>query len=184
MFRRPSCICKVIGRPQAPLSIVTMMRIRGFIGAFGALVLSGAGAQAQTVSSASEYVSCPRGRLSIYFASGEATASPEAEALIGRISETAATCQPDGIDLVARIDASVDGERAVTIALARLAAVADDLIAQGVPVERIRVAAQATGLPQASTLNQIDVLFRKAGETAKDVASPPPAARHATGEAI
>lgn len=161
-----------------------MMRIAGFIGAFCVAVLSGAGASAQTVSSASEYVSCPRGRLSIYFASGETAASPEAEALIGRISETAANCQPDGIDLVARIDARVDGDRAVTLALARLAAVADDLIAQGVAVERIRVAAQTTGAVLGSTLNQIDVLFRKSGETADDVASPPPTVRTAPGQAI
>ena len=161
-----------------------MMRIAGFIGAFGALVLSGAGAGAQTVSSASEYVSCPRGRLSIYFASGETTASPEAEALIGRISQTAANCQPDGIDLVARIDARVDGERAITLALARLAAVADDLIAQGVAVERIRVAAQTSGLAPSSTLNQIDVMFRKSAETADDVVSPPPPARTAPGQTI
>ena len=161
-----------------------MMRIPGFIGAFGVLVLSMAGAGAQTVSSASEYVSCPRGRLSIYFASGETTASPEAEALISRISETAANCQPDGIDLVARIDARVDGEHAVTFALARLAAVADDLIAQGVAVDRIRVAAQSNGISPGSTLNQIDVLFRKAAETADDVASPPASVRTAPGQAI
>lgn len=183
MFRRLSCIGEDIGGVEPPSLAVTMMRIRGFIGAFGALVLSGAGVEAQTVSSASEYVPCPRGRLSIYFASGETAASPEAEALIGRISQTAAICQPDGIDLVARIDARVEGDRAVTLALARLAAVADDLIAQGVAVDRIRVAAQTTAATPASTLNQIDVMFRKSGDTA-DVASPPAPTRTAPGQAI
>lgn len=162
-----------------------MMRIPGILGIAAALVLTGTGAHAQTASSASEYVSCPRARLSIYFASGETTASPEALTLLGRISETAASCQPDGIDLVARIDSRVDGDQAMTLALARLSAVADDLVAKGVPVERIRIAAQSAGVLHAPTLNQIDVLFRKSGETAEDVASPPPApVRTAPGEAI
>ena len=162
-----------------------MMRIPGILGVAAALVLTGAGAGAQTASSASEYVSCPRARLSIYFASGEATASPEALTLLGRISETAASCQPDGIDLVARIDSRVDGDQAMALALARLSAVADDLVAKGVAVERIRVAAQSAGVMYAPTLNQIDVLFRKSGEMPDEVVSPPsPPARTAPGEAI
>lgn len=151
-----------------------MMRVPFYPGAAAALALVGAGAGAQTVSSAPEYVSCPRGSLSIYFASGETVASPQARALIERISETAASCQPDGIDLVARIDSRVDGERAVSLALTRLSAIADDLVAKGVSAERIRVAAQAGGSP-APSLNQIDVLFRKAGESRDAVAVPPPA---------
>lgn len=164
-----------VGRVKRPLGSVTMTHILRFLGAAAVLVLSGTGAGAQTPSSASEYVSCPRSRLSIYFASGETAASPEALALIGRISETAADCQPDGIDLVARIDARVDGERAVTLALARLSAVADDLIAKGVSVDRIRVAAQSSQDARSPTsgLNQIDVLFRKSAEAADNVASPP-----------
>jgi hypothetical protein len=184
MFRRLSCINDHIGGRWPPSRAVTMMRIPGLIGAFGALVLCEVGAGAQTVSSASEYVSCPRGRLSIYFASGETTASPEAEVLIGRISETAANCQPDGIDLLARIDARVDGERAVTLALARLSAVADDLIAQGVAVERIRIAAQTAGSGSGSTLNQIDVLFRQSRQTADDVAIQPTPVQKAPAQAI
>ena len=125
------------------------------------------------MSSASEYVSCPRGRLSIYFASGETKTSPEAVVLIDRISETAASCQPDGIDLVARIDKRVDGDQAMSFALARLAAVSDDLVAKGVSVDRIRVAAQAAGMPPETQLNQIDVIFRKADPT-PEVAAPAP----------
>lgn len=144
-----------------------------FLGFLTVLLLSGAVAGAQTRVSPSEYVSCPRARLSIYFASGETTATPEALTLIGRIGETAANCQPDGIDLVARVDARVDGDRALALALARLSEVADDLVEQGVSVERIRVAAQASG-GTASAINQIDVLFRKStAEVADDIVAPP-----------
>jgi len=141
-------------------------------------------ARAQTASSPSEYESCPRGRLSIYFASGETNTSPEAVVLIGRISETAASCQPDGIDLVARVDFRVDGERAMALALARLSTVADDLVAQGVSMERIRVAAQTAVVFPATQLNQIDVLFRKSDEVADNVASPPPVVHTAPGSTI
>ncbi len=58
----------------------------------------------------------------------------------------------------------MDGERAVSVALERLARVADDLVAQGISPDRIRVAARAVKAGEAATasLNQIDVLFRKA----------------------
>lgn len=151
-------------RPIRPLA---------FFGFSAALLLAGVSASAQTRTSPSEYVSCPRARLSIYFASGESTASPEALALIGRIGETAANCQPDGIDLVARVDSRVDGDRALALALARLSEVADDLVEQGVSIERIRVAAQASG-GTASAISQIDILFRKsASEAPAEVAAPP-----------
>ena len=134
--------------------------------------MTGAVAGAQTRVSPSEYVSCPHARLLIYFASGQTTATPEALALIGRIGETAASCQPDGIDLVARVDSRVDGDRALALALARLSEVADDLVEQGVSVERIRVAAQAAG-GTAAAINQIDVLFRKtSSEVVDEVAAP------------
>lgn len=140
------------------------------------MLLTGTVAGAQTRVSPSEYVSCPRARLSIYFASGETTATPEALALIGRIGETAADCQPDAIDLVARVDSRVDGDRALALALARLSEVADDLVEQGISIERIRVAAQASG-GAASAINQIDVLFRKSvSEVAEEVVAPPASA--------
>lgn len=145
-----------------------------FLGFTAVFLLAGASAGAQTRVSPSEYVSCPHSRLSIYFASGETRATPEALALIGRIGETAANCQPDGIDLVARVDSRVDGDRALALALARLVEVADDLVEQGISVDRIRVAAQASGAGSASSISQIDVLFRKrSSETADEVAAPP-----------
>lgn len=167
----------VIRTPERHPCTVTLMRRPlshlAILGFSAVLLISGSGAGAQTRTSPSEYVSCPRGRLSIYFASGETTATPEAVTLIGRIGETAANCQPDGIDLVARVDSRVDGDRALALALARLSEVADDLVEQGVSVERIRVAAQASG-GGASSINQIDVLFRKSPtETADEVAAPP-----------
>jgi len=144
-----------------------------FVGFSAVPLLTSGVAGAQIRVSPSEYVSCPRARLSIYFASGETTATPEALTLIGRIGETAANCQPDGIDLVARVDSRVDGDRALALALARLAEVADDLVEQGISVERIRVAAQASG-GTVSAINQIDVLFRKSvAEVADDVVAPP-----------
>ncbi|RYG33066.1 MAG: hypothetical protein EON93_10195 [Burkholderiales bacterium] len=144
-----------------------------FLGFSAVLLLTGAGAGAQTRVSPSEYVSCPRARLAIYFASGETTATPEALALIGRIGETAANCQPDGIDLVAQVNSRVDGDRAMALALARLSEVAEDLVEQGISVDRIRVAAQASG-GAGSPINQIDVVFRKtSAEVADEVVAPP-----------
>ena len=44
---------------------------------------------------------CPPTPVSVYFASGEVTASPQTQALLGKIRQTATSCQPDRIDLVA-----------------------------------------------------------------------------------
>ncbi len=134
-------------------------------------------------SSATADISCPHGRLSIYYASGEADASPQAEALIGLISEHAARCNADGVDLIARIDARVDGANALTLALQRLSAVAADLVAKGVPVDRIRVAAQSAKTPASASITQVDVIFRKADET-PEVAAPAPAPRAIASDAI
>jgi hypothetical protein len=158
-----------------------------------ALIASSAGAQPpnSTSASTSADVSCPRGRLSIYFSSGDTTASAQSEALIDRIGETAASCNPDGIDLLARVDTRVDGDQALSVALIRLGKVADDLVARGVPVDRIRIAAQSASVTAAlglaaPNLNQIDVLFRKSSETAdaSAVAPVPEPALTAPGDAI
>ena len=118
----------------------------------------------QTVSADS---ACPRRPLSIYFASGQSTASPQAQALITKIGETATTCQPDRVDLIARINTAVDGQRALAVALERLNTVAADLVSHGLPADHIRVAALSA--PQGPPLNQIDVLF---STVAKDGLSP------------
>ena len=129
---------------------------------------------ATSVAAQSPETACPRAPLSIYFASGDVTASPQAQELLGRIGETLNSCAPDRIDLIAHIDASVDGARAVTVALQRLNMVAGDLVARGLPADRIRVAARApdAGEPVVGP-NQINILFRKA-EPAADVETPVP----------
>jgi hypothetical protein len=139
-----------------------------------AFAFSGADAQTSAATSAS----CPRGALRIYFASGGVTASPQAQALMGKIGETATSCQPDRIDLVAHFDPSADGERAVAVALERLSTVAADLVSQGFSADRIRVAAQAVKASEVPVgrLNQVDVLFRKASETPDGSDEPAPAA--------
>jgi outer membrane protein OmpA-like peptidoglycan-associated protein len=147
-----------------------MLRTLRVVCAVAGLGAVSGGAAAQTASD-----SCPPAPLSIYFASGDIKASPQTEALIVRIGDTATRCQADTIDLVAHIDFKVDGERAVTIALERLAKVAHDLVARGLPADRIRVAARAPmkGEPVAGP-NQINVLIRKS-EGATQPAAPGPA---------
>lgn len=113
---------------------------------------------------------CPRGPVSIYFASGDVTASPQTRALLGKVGETIGSCQPDHVDLVARvrIDARGDiaeGDSAMAIALERLTLVADDLVAHGLPADRIRVSALAAEPGEAPPLNQVEIVFRKDGDT-------------------
>jgi hypothetical protein len=157
-----------------------MIRTLGILAAIAGIHLVSAGAAAaQTVEPATAADACPRNILKIYFASGDVNASPETEALIGRIGETASTCGPDNLDLVAHFDVSVDGDRAVSLALERLARVADDLVAQGISADRIRVAARAVKAGEAATasLNQVDVLFRKADTAEASVAPQTPVVR-------
>src|SRR5262245_15194774 len=89
--------------------------------AAGLFALSAGGAGAQAPSQVKPQSACPRDVVKIYFASGAVTASPQAQALIGKIGETASDCEPDHIDLVTRFDPSTDGDRAVNVALERLA---------------------------------------------------------------
>ena len=154
-----------------------MLRSLAFICAAASIsVVFAASVAAQTAPEAA----CPRAPLSIYFASGDVTASPQAQELLGRIGETLNSCAPDRIDLIAHINASVDGARAVTVALQRLNMVAGDLVARGLPADRIRVAARApdAGEPVVGP-NQINILFRKV-EPAADVETPMPVSQPPT----
>jgi hypothetical protein len=161
------------------ISPVTMMRTSLFL--FVTAMLVAPVASAQTEPADAEAQSCPRGRTSIYYASGEATPSEEAQSLIQRVSDNASACQPDGIDLVTRIDTRVDGDKAVSLALQRLGSVAEDLVARGFPSDRIRVAAQAANEFAPPGLGEVEVIFRKAKEAADDVAAPPTTAAPARG---
>ena len=165
-----------------------MIRTLGILAlAAGIHLVSAGAAAAQTVDPAAASDACPRNILKIYFASGDVSASPETEALIGRIGETASACGPDNLDLIAHFDVRVDGDRAVSLALERLARVAEDLVAQGISADRIRIAARAVKAGEAATasLNQVDVLFRKA-DPADALADPRPApvARTAPNDSI
>ncbi|MFT3725561.1 MAG: hypothetical protein QM773_18480 [Hyphomonadaceae bacterium] len=165
-----------------------MMRLSRILAVSTLFAISAAGAFAQPPeagpASASTEATCPRGRLSIYYASGEAAASQPAEALIGLISEHALACKADGLDLIARIDSRVDGDGALSLALKRLNDVADELVARGVPADGIRVAAQAASSPAAPNINQIDVIFRKADPADEVVAPVGSATRTAPSDSI
>jgi hypothetical protein len=164
-FRRPSCI-----RMHGHREFVTVTMMRALLltcATAGLLALASAGAGAQTAAGSNTAASCPRGALKIYFASGDVTASPQAQALIGKIGDTATSCEPDHVDIVARFDPNMDGDRAVTVALERLSTVVADLVSRGLSVDRIRISARAVkaGEYPPGHLNQVDVLFRKAAET-------------------
>jgi hypothetical protein len=162
-----------------------MMRSLLLISAAGLLALAPAGAQ--TSPQGKSVAACPRGVVKIYFASGDITVSPQAQALIGKIGETATSCEPDHIDLVTRFDPSADGDRAVAVALERLSTVVTDLVSRGISVDRIRISAQSVkaGEYPAGHLNQVDVLFRKAGETADEPTPvPAPTVRTVRSDAI
>lgn len=143
-------------------------------GLVAAVAASFVPAQAQTAPptalATASATACPRGPVSVYFASGDVTASPQTRALLGKVGETVGSCQPDHVDLVARvhIDAHGDiaeGDSAMAIALERLTLVADDLVAHGLPADRIRVSALAAEPGEVPPLNQVEIVFRKDGDT-------------------
>lgn len=161
-----------------------MMR-RLLFASLAAGLLASIPAQAQTDASDTS-ASCPRDVVKIYFATGDVTASPQAQALIGKIGETANSCEPDHIDLVTRFDPGADGDRAITVAFERLSTVVTDLVSRGISVDRIRISAQAVkaGEYPAGHLNQVDVVFRQTGEAQREPQAPPPAIRAFRNEAI
>lgn len=100
---------------------------------------------------------CPRQPVSVYFASWETEVSPQAQALLGKIREAATACRPDRIDLVAHIDAREEGGEASALSMQRASLIAKELVAAGLPAERIRVAAQES----LGAGRQIEVVFHK-----------------------
>jgi hypothetical protein len=152
--------------------IRTLIRTTVSAGALAGICTLAAGAGADAPVSY-----CPLGPVTVYFASGAATATPQVEALIGKIGDTAASCEADRIDLLAHIDRGVDGDGAAAVALERLKLLMKDLVARGLPVDRIRFGA-IEGAPTGS-FSQVDVVFRKS-----EVADADPAARAFRGNPI
>jgi hypothetical protein len=110
--------------------------------------------------------SCPRGPVSIYFASGDITTSPQTQAVLGKVREVAGECAADRFDIVAHVDAA-EGEHALGLALERLKLVADQLVALGLPAAQIRVATDAPDTDRRADVGrrQLDIEFGKRGET-------------------
>ena len=152
-----------------------MLRISGLISAFLVATVCAPGS-AQTVARDSESVSCPRGGLSVYYARGEASPSEQAMLLIDRIGDDASRCRPDGIDIVTEIDTDRDGEDAIRLAMSRLNNVADSLVEDGYPIQRIRLAAQSSTEGDIRTpMGGITVYFRQSGAEPGNASSATPA---------
>ena len=158
---------------SAPSHRATRLGAAGLAVFAGAVVFAPpilAQSSTQATPAAEVLAACPSGLLSVYYARGEATPSEETVSLISRIGAEAAACQPDGIDLVTQID-NTGEEEAVPLALARLGNVASELIASGVPADRIRLAARPGGA-SASPMGEVSVIFRKLMSGPDDAASP------------
>lgn len=154
-----------------------MFRVIAIAAISSAAVFAASVSVAQTTQAAAITTKCSAGLLSVYYARGEATPSEATISLIGRIGDQAAACAPDGIDLVTEIDNTGEAD-AVTLALARLGNVASELIASGVPANRIRMAARPGGTA-ASPMGEVSVIFRKLMSGPDDAAAPARTARPA-----
>lgn len=148
-----------------------MLRVFGVMVGAGVAVIAATAAFAQTTPAAASIQSCPSGLHSIYYARGEATPSDETVSLIGRIGAQATACRPDAIDLVTDIDAAGEQDAAIQLALARLGNVASELIASGVPADRLRLAARASSAA-ASPMGEVGVIFRKLSPGPDDAVAP------------
>lgn len=133
-------------------------------------VMLASSASAQTTPGSAPAQDCSFSLHSVYYARGEATPSGEAVTLISHIGTQAAACEPDGVDLVTAIDTAGEHD-AVQLALARLGNVASELVASGVPANRIRLAARPAGA-FASPMGEVAIIFRKALPGPDDAAAP------------
>ena len=131
-------------------------------------------AAAQNAHADASPAPCTGERVSIYYARGEAQPTLQALDLIEHIGDEASRCKPDGIDLVTDIDTSAEGgdTQAITLALARLNSVAKALIANGVPADRIRMAASPDADVMHPPMGEVGVVFRKSAIAAGDASSP------------
>ncbi|MEZ6031351.1 MAG: hypothetical protein R3C46_16620 [Hyphomonadaceae bacterium] len=134
-------------------------------------------AAAQTVAPAAEAV-CPGEPMSVYFASGEATLTAEGRSLVERLVDQAIACRAEGIDIITRINTGVDGEHAISLALARLNGISHDFVSRGVSPESIRIAAQPGDDIFPPGMSEVEVIFRKTSLEADDASTrKPPAPR-------
>jgi hypothetical protein len=125
-----------------------------------------AGMAAYADSPAAPPSACPRGPVSIYFPAGEATVSPQTQAVLGKVRETAGECAADRFDIVAHVDAA-EGQHALGLALDRLKLVAERLVALGLPVGQIRLATDTPDADRRADVGrrQLDIQFWKREET-------------------
>ena len=126
-------------------------------------VMAGAAVHAETPPPAQS--SCPRGPVSVYFATGDVVPSPQTQAVLGKVRETAGECAADRFDILAHVDAA-EGEHALGLALERLKLVADQLVALGLPAGEIRLATDTPDTDRRADVGrrQIDIQFWKREE--------------------
>lgn len=166
--RRPSCMGLLTARGAS--RAVTMLRMISLLCAASFVSAAFASADAQSAPADAAPAACTGDRLSIYYKRGEAEATSQALDLIAHISNEASRCKPDGIDLVTDIDTSAEGgdRQAIALALARLNSVAEALIANGVPADRIRMAATPDADIMHPPMGEVGVVFRKSEVAAGD----------------
>jgi hypothetical protein len=127
-------------------------------------LMAGAASHADTPAAPT---ACPRDPVSVYFAAGDITASPQTQAVLGKVKEAAGECAADRFDIVAHVDAA-EGDLALALALERLKSVADQLVALGLPAMQIRVATDTPDVDHRTDVGrrQLDIQFWKQGERA------------------
>lgn len=117
---------------------------------------------------------CPGEAVSIYFASGESKLTSESRQLVTRLADQAVACEHGGIDLVTLINPDIDGDNAVTLALARLDDISRDLIARGIAPESIRVAARPGRDVFPPGMSEVEMIFRKSAAGAGEASAKQP----------
>ena len=123
-------------------------------------LITGTTVEAETPSPAPS--SCPRGPVSVYFATGDVMPSPQTQAVLGKVRETAGECAAARFDIVAHV-AAAEGEHALGLALERLKLVADQLVLLGLPASQIRLATDTPDTDRRADVGhrQIDIQFWK-----------------------
>jgi hypothetical protein len=108
---------------------------------------------------------CETPRVAVYFLHGEDSPTEGANAILSMAGEAAAQCETAVVGVVARFDPSAEGDLA--LALKRLASVAERLTGTGVPLDRIRLAAQPADEDNpAQGPGRIDIRVATPGEDA------------------